>query len=244
MKAVILAAGRGARMRPLTCARPKALIPVAGRPLLEHVIAGLVSQGVHDFLVVIGYLGDQIESHFGTGEALGCSITYRLQPEATGSGHAALLAEDFAAGEPFLLSFADILTGARNYHRLLEKSRTASADAIIGINWMEDPYAGAAVYVEGDRVVRLVEKPPRGAAATNWNNAGVMVLTPIIFDALRRIPRSPRGEYELPQAVARLVEAGRDVLAVPFEGLRSDVADPEEVLRLNALAQAGGLDLS
>ena len=103
--------------------------------------------------------------------------------------------------------------------------------------------AGAAVYRDGDRITRLIEKPPRGTSTSKWNNAGVMILTPRIFPALRVLPRSERGEYELPQAVGALIDEGRLVLGHELTGFWSDVGTVEEYNRVNALLESGALTL-
>lgn len=243
MKAVILAAGRGTRLRPLTDTMPKPLLTVAGRPILKHILLGIASAGITKAMVITGYLAQQIEDYFGDGQRVGLRLHYRRQEEPTGSGAATLLTEDFVAGQPFLLSFADILTSRENYAALLRKFAANPCDALLGLNEVEDPWAGAAVYLDGDRVTRLVEKPPRGTSTTRWNNAGVMILTECIFPALRELKPSEQGERETPRAVAALVEAGSRVLGLPFAGFWSDVGTVEELERLNHLAAEGLLDL-
>jgi len=234
VKGVILAAGRGTRMLPLTRTRPKPLVPVLNRPLIEYVLLGLREAGADEFAVVIGHLGDQIQAALGDGSRLGVSIHYLVQPEPNGSGAATLLAEEFIGGEPFLLSFADIITPRRNYPRLREAFDSGRWSAVITLNWMEDPYEGAAVTVDDEgRVLRIVEKPPKGTAGTHFNNAGIFILPPFIFDAIRSTPKSDRGEYELPQAIQFIIEQEFAVGGVEIDGYRSDVARPSEILKLS-----------
>jgi dTDP-glucose pyrophosphorylase len=102
----------------------------------------------------------------------------------------------------------------------------------VGLNYVDDPTAGAAVYREGDRVTRVVEKPPPGTSTSNWNLAGVNVFTSQVFDALDRITPSPRGELELTDAIAKLIEKGHEVRGVELHGFWSDIGTPA------ALAQA------
>jgi len=220
-------------MLPLTRTRPKPLIPVLNRPLIEYVLLGLREAGADEFAVVIGHLGDQIQAALGDGSRLGVSIHYLVQPKPNGSGAATLLAEEFIGGEPFLLSFADIVTPRRNYPRLKEAFDSGRWSAVITVNWMDDPYEGAAVTVDEDgRVLRIVEKPPKGTAGTHFNNAGIFILPPLIFDAIRSTPKSQRGEYELPQAIQFMIEQEFPVGGVEIDGYRSDVARPSEVLKL------------
>ena len=240
MKGVILAAGLGTRMRPLTHRRPKPLVPVLDRPMIEHIVLGAREAGVTDLLIVIGYRGDMVREALGTGERFGLEISYVVQERQAGTGDAALLAEEFVEGEPFFLSWGDIIVSARNYGRLRRVWEDKRPDLLLTVNVVDDPYEGAAVYVEDGRVVRIVEKPPKGTAATNYNNAGVFVLPPQILDLTKTVPLSPRGERELPDAIQRLLTDGAFVGALPIEGCWSDVARPGEVIRLNGalLAEA------
>lgn len=243
MKAVVLAAGVGKRLRPLTLTVPKPMVPVGGHPILEYILAGLRAAGVADFLIVTGHLADKIEQHFGDGARWGLCLQYRRQESPTGSADAALLAESFVGGGPFFMSWGDILTSPDNYLRVAQRHGAGSADAVLGLNWMDDVSAGGAIYRDGERVTNLVEKPPPDTAATNWNNAGVMILPPAIFPLLREMEPSERGERELPRAVPMMIQRGMIVVGVEFSGLWSDVGTPEQVEYLNGLAARGELNL-
>jgi len=243
-QALILAAGKGTRMGALTERCPKPLLEVGGAPLLQHVLLGLSGAGIGRAIVVIGHLAEQIEQCFGRGDGVGLAITYCRQGAQTGTAQAALLAREHLAPAPFVMSFGDILCARANYRRLLAYFEEHPCDALLGLNPVDDPWEGAAVYRDGDRVTSIIEKPPRGASSTGWNNAGVMVLTPAVWPALEQLEPSPRGEYELPVGIARMVELGCDVRAVEFEGFWSDVGRPQELERINRLAAAGSLDLS
>jgi NDP-sugar pyrophosphorylase family protein len=229
MKGVILAAGQGTRMKPLTHRRPKPLVPVVNRPMIHHVILGACSAGVDDFLIVVGYRAEDIMAALGDGSALGVRLRYIMQEEQNGTGGATLLAEDFGAGEPFMLSWADIVTPAYNYPPVVADYQEHQPALTLTLNWMEDPYEGAAVYVQDGVVEKIEEKPPKGTAATHWNNAGVFVCHPIIFEALHIIPPSARGEYEFPAAVQLLMDQGEVVRGVALRDFRSDMARPSEL---------------
>jgi NDP-sugar pyrophosphorylase family protein len=243
MKAVLLAAGRGKRLRPLTDAMPKPLLPLGGKPLAEYILLGLQQAGITQALMITGWLAEKMEQHFGDGAQWGFQISYKRQHEQTGSGSATLLAEEFVGSEPFLLTFADILVSHHNYGAILQRFAEQRCDALLGLNEIEDPWAGAAVYRDGDRITALVEKPRRGTSSSKWNNAGVMILTPHVFPALRALPKSERGEYELPQAVIALVAQARLVLGFELSGFWSDVGTVEEYSRVNALLESGALTL-
>jgi len=227
MKGIILAAGRGTRLRPWTDDTPKPLLELAGRPILDYILDGVAAAGVDELSLVIGYLGEKIISHYGR-EYRGMKIRYHEQKELLGTGHALLLAEKELAGCTFMLAFGDVLVDPENYAALVGFHERGGFDASITLNHTDDPYAGAAVYMDGDRVTRLIEKPPKGTSTTNWNNRGIFVFTPVIFDEVRALKKSPRGEYDLPTAVNQLVEKGRPVGGMPITGFNSDVGTKEE----------------
>ncbi len=226
-KAVILAAGRGKRLAPLTDCTPKPLLPVAGRPLLEHILIGLRDAGLREFLCVIGHLGQQIQARFSDGRALGIRMEYCWQRDVHGTGAALRLGRAFAREGPVLMSFGDILTDYAHYRNLLSEYRRAPCAALMGINQMDDVSAGAAVLRRGDRVIGIVEKPRPGQIASNWNQAGVTIFGPEIWPVLEHLPISPRGEYEITAAISMLLDEGQEVRAVEFRGFWSDVGTPD-----------------
>ncbi len=227
-KAVLLAAGRGKRLGALTANQPKPMIPVQGVPVLERIMAGLAEAGIAEFAVIVGYLGEAIRAHFGDGARFGVRIEYHDQVERHGTGAALQLAAPFARGESVLMSFGDILVDPANYRGMLA-AHSAGLDALVGINHMDDVSAGAAVYREGDRVVRMIEKPGPDAPECHWNQAGVSVFGPAIWPALERLTPSARGEYELTAAVAHLIETGKRVNGYEIRGFWSDIGTPEDL---------------
>jgi NDP-sugar pyrophosphorylase family protein len=228
--AVVLAAGRGSRMGPLTERTPKPLLAVGERALIEWIVAGVAAAGVERLIVVVGYRGEQIIARLGDGSRFGVRVAYRHQERADGTARALLAAEADVERAPFLLTWGDILVDEGAYTDIAGDFRRAPCDALLAVNPTRDPWRGAAVYVDAAwRVTRLVEKPPRGSATTPWNNAGVLALDPVVFEYARRLRPSPRGEYELPAAVATMVEEGRAVRAHPLRGFWSDVGTREDL---------------
>ncbi|MGH7805198.1 MAG: nucleotidyltransferase family protein [Candidatus Binatia bacterium] len=233
--AVLLAAGRGTRMKHLTEDVPKPMLPVAGRPLLEHIVVALRAAGVERFVAVVGYQAERIESHFGDGSALGVSIVYRRQTVQDGTARALLLARDAADGAPFVLGWGDILTDRANYPRLIGRFDEGDVALVLAVNRVEDPCKGAAVYADPDgRITKIVEKPPPGTSTTHWNNAGIAVASPEMFGYLERVGKSPRGEYEIPDAVSAMIATGEKLVAVPLEGPWLDVGTPDDLARAEA----------
>lgn len=233
---VILAAGRGTRMKNLTEAIPKPMLPVAGRPLLEYILEALRAAGLRRAVVITGYQAEQVERHFGDGSRLGMSIRYRCQVVQDGTARALLLAREEIGERPFLLAWGDILTERSNYPELLRQFVDSGADALLAVNWVDDPSRGAAVTVTADdRIERIVEKPPPGTANTHWHNAGIGVFRPIVFDYLAAVRASPRGEYEIPDALSAMIGDGLAVRAFRLRGFWADVGTPEDLARVENL---------
>ena len=226
-KAVTLAAGRGTRMGELTDDRPKPMLSLEGRPMLAHQIERLEAAGMEQILVVIGYKGQLVRDYFEEHPPALARLDYVVQQTADGTGSAAKLARDFAGEDAFLMVYGDNLVDASVYSAMLEEA--ARAEMVMAVKYVEDPYQGGAVYVDGDRVTKIVEKPPQGTATTHWINAGIYVFRPSVFAELDRLELSPRGEYELTDAVHGLLSSGRRVGWRPIEGYWRDVGRPEDL---------------
>lgn len=232
-KAVILAAGRGTRMGDYTLDTPKAMLPVRGRPMLEHVLDGLASVGIEQFLVVTGYRREMVEEYFGKWRL---PIEFRVQETLDGTGSATRLAREFAANDPFLLTFADILCPPAAYtlcaNTLTDHPATL---AVMGVKDVDDPWQGAAVYEQQGVITRVVEKPPQGTSTTRWNSAGLYSMSPLVFPYLDRLQKSPRGEYELTDIFTMMLNEGREVRISAIEGAWRDVGRPEDLAAAESL---------
>ena len=231
-KAVLLAAGRGTRMRELTNDLPKPMIQVRGKPILLHIVEGLKDAGIERFLIVVGYRADVVQDFFGDGQCLGTGIEYVTQIVQDGTGRVVDLARDFAGTDPFVLSYGDILVNPANYKRLAAPA--TDDEAIISVKRNEDVSKGGAVFVN-DRfeLTDLREKPKPGEPTSPWYNAGIYTFRQSIFDFTARLERSPRGEYELTDAIRSLAQSGKKVQAIELEGDWADVRDPEVLAELN-----------
>lgn len=230
-KAVILAAGRGTRMGEITRETPKPLLPIAGRPMLLHILDRVATAGITDVFLVTGYLADQLES---VALSHGINVTFHRQHEVNGTGSAALLARDWAGNDPFLLTFGDIL--AESHHYTGMRDVLPGHTGVLAARHVEDPYQGAAIYIdENYRISRIIEKPPIGTSATPWNSAGIYVFTPAVFEELARIPVSPRGEYELTSAITQLLDVNQPLRLFPLDGTWLDVGRPEDLATASSL---------
>ncbi len=231
-KAVLLAAGRGTRMGELTSEMPKPMIAVRGKPILQHIIEGLREAGVSQLLVIVGYRGEIVRERFGDGSALGVTIEYALQAVQDGTGKVVELAREFVAGEPFILSYGDILVEPANYLRLIRLD--PDVQAIVSVKRDEDVSKGGAVFVNARfELIDLREKPKPGEPTSPWYNAGIYTFRPSIFDFTARLQPSARGEYELTDAIRALAHSGKKVQALELSGAWADVRDPEVLAQLN-----------
>ena len=231
-KAVVLAAGRGTRMRELTVDLPKPMIEVRGKPVLQHIVEGLRDAGICEFLIIVGYRADAVQNFFGDGSRYKIEIQYATQAVQDGTGRVVDLARNFAGNSPFVLNYGDILIDPANYKRLADLPH--DVEAIISVTRGEDTSKGGAVFLN-DRMelVDLREKSKPGEATSPWYNAGLYTFRPSIFQFTARLKRSPRGEYELTDAIRTLAHSGRKVQALELSGEWADVRDPEILARLN-----------
>jgi dTDP-glucose pyrophosphorylase len=231
-KTVLLAAGRGTRMRELTNELPKPMIEVRGKPVLQHTVEGLRAAGVRDFLIIVGYRADSVRNFFGDGARYNIQIQYATQVVQDGTGRVVDLARNFVEDLPFILSYGDILVDPENYRRVIDLSD--DVEAIITVKRGEDVTKGGAVFLnEQMELVDLHEKSKPGQATSPWYNAGLYAFRSSIFDFTAKLKPSPRGEYELTDAVRALAQSGKKVKALELSGEWADVRDPEILARLN-----------
>ncbi|MDO8472930.1 MAG: sugar phosphate nucleotidyltransferase [Dehalococcoidia bacterium] len=204
MKAVILAAGEGKRMHPLTETRPKVMLPVANKPIVEHLLVELREAGVTEVLLVVGYHSEKVRAYFGDGSHWGVSVQYATQRKQMGTADAV---RDVAhwAGDRFILVNGDILLGREDIRAVAGSSTPAMA-----LSAQDDVTGLGVVEMDGQRVVRLhekVEKPP-----SNLANAGLYLLTSAIFAAIAETRPSRRGEYELPDSLKIMIDGGTPLI--------------------------------
>ena len=232
-KAVLLAAGRGTRMRELTAELPKPMIKVRGKPILLHIVEGLQAAGIENFFIIVGYQGDAVRDYFGDGTCFGLQIRYATQVIQDGTGRVVDLARDFVGRSPFVLSYGDILVDPMNYKSIADL--TDDVEAIVSVKQNEDVSKGGAVFVnERMEVTDIREKSQLSEAISPWYNAGVYAFRPGIFEWTAKLQPSPRGEYELTDAIRAMAQSGKKVQALELEGAWADVRDPEILAQLNS----------
>jgi NDP-sugar pyrophosphorylase family protein len=230
-RAVILAAGRGTRMRELTNEVPKPMVEVQGRPILQHILEGLASAGLEQALIVVGYRKEAIQDYFGDGHQVGLQVQYIEQVTQDGTGRVVGLAETYSDNQPFLLIYGDILVDRSVYQRLRD---LGEAEMLIAVKFLTDVSKGGAVYVdENFYLTDLREKQDAAGIETHWYNAGLYAFRSSIFPFIEKLERSPRGEYELTDAIRAMAKAGLKIKAIEIKGSWADVRDPEILQALN-----------
>jgi len=237
MKAVILAAGEGVRLQPITSTRPKHLIKVGGRAILEHCLNAVKASGIDETLIVVHYMGDAIRQYFGDGKKFGLKIEYVEQKAVLGTGNAVSLAEPYVKDD-FLLVYGDLLFSAeavKNVIDLHKKEKPAATMAVVPVEIPEDY---GIVELEDEKYVkRIVEKPNRKEAPSNLANAGIYVFSTEIFDNVRETSASARGEWEITDAVSQFAKEKKTVSAVKIsKDDWVDIGRPWDLLEANRWA--------
>jgi dTDP-glucose pyrophosphorylase len=245
MKAVILAAGKGTRMRDLTNALPKPMLQVQGKPILEHIVEGIRSAGVHELFIVTGYRAETVEGHFGDGSRWGLRISYGRQAVQDGTGKAPEVAKDFVGADSFILTYGDILVRPETYGQMIARFGEGDFGAVITVTAGQDVTKGAInVFDDAFCLRRLVEKPTPAQleelrregllvpGQPAWYNAGIYLFRPVVYEFTARLKKSPRGEYELTDALNDMVAGGCRVAGMKIAGRWVDVRDPEVLEQL------------
>lgn len=234
MKAVILAAGKGTRLKPLTDVLPKALIPLNGKPILEIILEQLKSVGIIEIIIIVNHLQEQIKDHFQNGEKLGMTLQYVEQKEMLGTANALLQAESFIDEEKFICLACDSLFETD----LLKKLLNNKSGGVITAREVEDGRRFGILLTNNKKVLKILEKPEN--PPSNLANLSVYLLPREIFSACKFIPASKTGEYYLPDAIKLLIDQG-----ITFEYELSkhiiDIGTHEQLKEAEKLAKGLGL---
>jgi glucose-1-phosphate thymidylyltransferase len=226
MKAVVLAAGKGTRLQPLTDDKPKVMVEVDGKPLLTHCFEQLLALGADELIVVVGYQKHDIIEHYDD-EFEGVPITYTHQREQKGLAHALLTAEDHIEDD-FMLMLGDNIFRA-NLEDVVKRQRESRTDAaflVEEVPWEEASRYGVCDTNDYGEIVEVVEKPDD--PPSNLVMTGFYTFSPAIFHAAKLVQPSDRGEYEISDAIDLLLQSGRTIDAIRLDGWRIDVGYPED----------------
>ena len=237
MKAVLLAAGEGVRLMPITATRPKHLIKVGGKPILQFCLEAVKQAGITEAVIVTHYMGEAIRSYFGDGAKLGLKLSYVEQKAILGTGNAASVAEPYVEGD-FVLVYGDLLFGQDTVKQVLAQFKKGKTAAVMGVVPVDKPESyGIIEFDEEKKVKRIVEKPAAGKAPSNLANAGVYAFSKEVFDKIKQTKASVRGEWELTDAITLLANEGKTVLAAELsKDDWFDVGRPWDLLDANVWA--------
>ncbi len=224
MKALILAAGQGKRLEPLTETQPKVMLPLVGKPLLEHLLIEVKRAGIREVSILVGYCGDDIKSYFGNGSAIGLEITYLEQKELLGTAHA-IAKSNFT--EDFLVLNGDTLVLSSDIKKIM---KAHSGNATIAVKLSKNPEFYGVVEVDKNIVKNLQEKPEK--PESNLISTGIYAFSTEIYSAIEKTGLSQRGEYEITDSIKILMESA-DVTAVEIENF-FDIGSPWSYLEANA----------
>ncbi len=237
MKAVVLAAGEGVRLKPITSTRPKHLIKVGGKPILEHCLSALKASGIEEAVIVVHYKADMIREYFGDGKRFGLRLEYVEQPSMLGTGNAVAVTEPLVK-EEFLLVYGDLLYSADAVKSVRSTHLKEKPTATMAVVPVERPENYGIVELENEnQIARIVEKPKREEAPSNLANAGIYIFSPEIFAKIKETSTSTRGEFEITDAIGLMIADKKPFLAVKIAREDwFDIGRPWDLLEANRWA--------
>ncbi len=226
MKAVVLAAGEGTRLRPFTIPRPKVMIPVGGRPILEYVISSILDNGIEDIIIVVGYRKERIKSYFQDGVAMGADISYVHQEKQLGTAHALSMAKDLL-NEDFIVVSGDNLVDSRTISDIVKEDKKPS----ILVTKSEIPSKYGVVQSDKGKVTAFIEKPEKEVG--HVISTGIYSFSVSILDFLDRGIKG--GELGIPDVIQRMIP-DNDFHAIPTTGTWIDAVYPWDLIEMNSTA--------
>jgi len=232
LKAIILSAGEGKRMRPLTLTRPKTMLPVAGKPIIQYNIESLRDSGVTDIILIVNYKESIVRDYFKDGDDLRVNISYKTQEELSGTANAIGHGEDFV-DEEFIVLNGDIILDKDLITTIIDTYSKSKPDTLMVLKKVENPTLFGAVELENNIVKKIVEKPTMDEAPSNYVNTGIYIFNRDIFDKISKTEKSTRGEYEITDSLAMQIEDGKTILGFKSTKRWLDVGRPWELIEIN-----------
>ena len=236
-------------MKELTNEVPKPMLQARGKPILEHILLGLLQAGIRDIFIVTGFRAEVIENYFGDGSKWNARIAFGRQAVQNGTGKAPEVGREFIGPSPFILTYGDILVPPETYQRMVHRYNEGYFSGVITVTRGEDVTQGGLNFFDDQFCLkRLIEKPTpaqveqlrqEGWLKPNepvWYNAGIYVFKPSLFEFTARLQKSPRGEYELTDAIIGLVQTNHKLAGLEIPGGWVDVRDPEVLQKLERQA--------
>ncbi len=236
MKGLIPAAGEGTRLKPITLAIPKELLMVGDKAVIEHVIEAFKIAGIYDIVIVVGWRKNAILDYLGSGERLDVDLTYVVQDERTGLAKAIQAGERVINGKEFAVVLGDNFFHPKNFLKELVGFHEENGAAVtMGVTEVQDTTRHGMIAIEGNKVIDLIEKPPKEKAPSNLGSSGVYAFQPEIFDAIRKTKPGLKNEYQLTDSIKIMVDEGHKVIYKKLEGRHIDVGTLEDLKEANLL---------
>jgi bifunctional UDP-N-acetylglucosamine pyrophosphorylase/glucosamine-1-phosphate N-acetyltransferase len=232
LKAIILSAGEGTRMRPLTLTKPKTMLPVAGKPIIQYNIESLRDSGVTDILLIVNYKEDMVRNYFKDGKDLGVNITYKKQEELSGTANAIGYGEDFVDDE-FIVLNGDIILDTALLMNIIDEYYKNNPDTLMVLTEVEDPTLFGVVEIKENIVNEIIEKPTIDEAPSNYVNTGIYIFNKDIFEKIAKTKKSSRGEYEITDSLAMQIDDGKTIWGFKSNKKWLDVGRPWELIEIN-----------
>jgi len=230
MQGVILAAGKGSRLHPITLNRTKAMVPILGKPIVERVMETMVQNGIREFVSVVSRKDSEVGRYFREETTLDVAIEFVIQPERLGVANALSLAAAYIHG-PFIMSACDNLTPPDHIAKLLATHQSADTQITLSLMKVDEtviPRTGI-VELQNGRVRRIVEKPSLDEAPSNIASLPLYVFSPVLLDYLPKVKLSRRGEYELQDAIQMIIDDGHFVTGA-FTDNRLQLTNADDLL--------------
>jgi glucose-1-phosphate thymidylyltransferase long form len=231
MKALILAAGIGKRLKPLTLEKPKHMLPVGGKPILEHIIQALSKVGVKNIFVVVNYKKRMIIDYFGSGSKFGVNINYLTQENPEGGTGDAVKAAMGKINESFILLNGDVLFDHNILGKMIENYK--NCDGLLVCKKVPDPENYGIIEVEGDQVLKIIEKPKK--PKTNLSNIGMYIMPEEIFDAISITGLSEREEIEITDSIQILIDRGKKFKFLETDAFWMDIGRISDYEKANQI---------
>lgn len=230
MKGLVLAGGKGTRLRPITHTSAKQLIPIANKPILAYGLEAIAQAGIRDVGMIVGDTAADIRAAVGDGSKFGVKVTYIPQDAPLGLAHAVWTARDFLGRDPFLMFLGDNLI-KDSLAPLVTRFEREKPGALLLLAPVPNPSAFGVVELSGDRIVRLVEKPKD--PPSNLALVGVYLFDPCILEVIPKLKPSWRNELEITEAIQMLLETGRKIVYQKIEQWWKDTGKKEDLLEAN-----------
>jgi bifunctional UDP-N-acetylglucosamine pyrophosphorylase/glucosamine-1-phosphate N-acetyltransferase len=233
LKAIILSAGEGKRMRPLTLTKPKTMLPVAGKPIIQYNIEALRDSGIKDILLIVNYKEELVKEYFKDGKDFKVKITYKTQKEPNGTADAISYGEEFARDDDLIVLNGDIILDKELISEIINDYENSKYDTLMVLTNVEDPSQYGVVEIKDGLVKNIIEKPKD--APSNLINAGIYIFNKDIFNRIAKTEISSRGEYEITDSLSLQIKDNKIIKGFITDKKWIDVGMPWDLLEINGI---------